>query len=165
MFRPVYRNFGGASPHESIVVTHAVTAGVSTGIRWYEIRDPNGTPTVFQQGTFAPDDSFRWMPTAAMDKKGNIAIGYNVSSNSVNPSLRITGRLASMPLGTLAAEQTVVNGTGVQSSTANRWGDYASISVDPVDDCTFWFAGEYIKTTGSFNWSTRLASYRIKSCK
>ncbi len=165
MYRRVYRHFSGASDPEWIIVTHSVTAGASSGIRWYEIRDPNGTPAVFQQGTFAPDGAFRWMGSAAMDKKGNIAIGYSVSSGSIFPSIRVTGRTASMPAGTLASEISVVNGGGVQQGTFNRWGDYSSMSVDPVDDCTFWYAQEYIKANGSFNWSTRLASFRIKSCK
>ena len=166
MHRAAYRNLSNlATPHEAIVVSHAVTAGTSSGVRWYEIRDPNGTPTIFQQGTFAPDTNFRWMSSIAMDKLGDIAVGYSLSSSSVRPSIRVTNRTPNMALGTLSAEQAMVNGTGVQQSTQNRWGDYSSMSVDPVDDCTFWYAQEYIKTTGSFNWSTRLASFKLRRCQ
>ena len=91
MYRLAYRNFGD---HESLVVTHSVTAGSSVGMRWYEIRNPAGTPTVYQQGTYAPDSAYRWMGSIAMNKSGDIALGYSVSSSSIFPSIRYTGRLA-----------------------------------------------------------------------
>jgi hypothetical protein len=161
MYRLAYRNFGD---HEALVVNHSVTAGTGTGIRWYEIRSPGGTPVVFQQGTFAPDTSFRWMGSAAMDHVGNVAVGYSVSSTAINPGIRFTGRAPGDPLGTLGTELTIQDGTGSQLANLNRWGDYSSISVDPVDDCTFWYTTEYLKTNGTFNWSTRIANFKFAGC-
>jgi hypothetical protein len=162
MFRNAYRNFGG---HESLVVSHSVAVSGRTGIRWYEVRNPKGTPSIYQQGTFSPDTNYRWMSSLAMDKAGDIALGYSVSSSSVFPSIRYTGRVPSDPLGTMEAEASIVAGKGVQFSTSNRWGDYSSMAIDPGDDCTFWYAQEYILASGSFNWSTRLASFKFPSCQ
>jgi len=157
MYRFAYRKFGDG--HESLVVNHSI----STGERWYEIRDPNGTPTVFQQGTFAPDANTRWMGSVAMDKDGNIALGYSVSSSSVSPSIFFTGRVPGDPAGSMETEQLIVNGSGAQSGHS-RWGDYSAMAVDPVDDCTFWYTQEYIKTTGDFIWNTRIANFKFDSC-
>ncbi len=161
MYRLAYRNFGD---HEALVVNHSVTAGTSTGVRWYEIRSPGTTPTVFQQGTFAPDSSFRWMGSAAMDHSGNIAVGYSVSSTALNPAIRFTGRAPADPLGTLGTELSIQTGTGSQLTGLSRWGDYSSISVDPTDDCTFWYTTEYLKANGTFNWSTRIANFKFAGC-
>jgi hypothetical protein len=161
MYRLAYRNFGD---HEALVVNHSVTAGTGTGIRWYEIRSPGATPVVFQQGTFAPDTSFRWMGSAAMDQAGNIAVGYSVSSTTLNPAIRFTGRAPSDPLGTLGTELSIQVGTGSQLANLSRWGDYSSISVDPTDDCTFWYTTEYLKANGTFNWSTRIANFKFAGC-
>lgn len=98
MHRLAYRNIGG---HESLVVNHSVTAGSSVGVRWYEIRNPGAsTPPVFQQGTYAPNSTARWMGSIGMDHVGNIAVGYSASSSTVRPSVRYTGRLATDALGT-----------------------------------------------------------------
>ncbi len=161
MYRLAYRNF---VDHESLVVNHSVTAGSSVGVRWYELQSPNATPTVFQQGTFAPDANFRWMGSMAMDHVGDMAVGYSLSSSSINPSIAFTGRLPTDPLGMLEAENTIINGTGSQLPNLNRWGDYSSMSVDPIDDCTFWYTTAYLKTNGTFNWSTRIASFKFPSC-
>ena len=161
MYRLAYRNFGD---HEALVVNHSVTAGTSVGVRWYEIRSPGTTPTVFQQGTFAPDANFRWMGSTAMDHAGNLAVGYSVSSTAINPGIRFTGRAPSDPLGTLGTELTIQDGTGSQLANLNRWGDYSSISVDPTDDCTFWYTTEYLKASGTFNWSTRIANFKFAGC-
>jgi hypothetical protein len=161
MYRLAYRNFGD---HEALVVNHSVTVGTSVGVRWYEIRSPGTTPTVFQQGTFAPDATFRWMGSAAMDHVGNMAVGYSVSSTAINPGIRFTGRAPSDPLGTLGTELTIQDGTGSQLANLNRWGDYSSISVDPVDDCTLWYTTEYLKANGTFNWSTRIANFKFAGC-
>src|SRR5260370_461651 len=99
MYRLAYRNFGD---HEALVVNHAITAGNSTGIRWYEIRSPGSSPTIFQQGTFAPDASFRWMGSAAMDSAGDMAVGYSASSTSPNPPIPFPGRPPSHPPATIA---------------------------------------------------------------
>ncbi len=144
------------------MVNHSV--GSPSGVRWYELRNPNGALSVFQQGTYAPDSSYRWMGSIAMDQAGNIALGYSVSSSLMNPAIRFTGRVPTDPLGTMEAENTIINGTGSQLRNLNRWGDYSSMSVDPVDDCTFWYTNEYLKSSGTFNWSTWIASFRFPSC-
>src|SRR5262249_10279900 len=161
MYRLAYRNFGD---HESLVVNHSVTAGTGGGVRWYEIQNPNGTPVVAQQSTFAPDSNFRWMGSIAMDQAGDMALGYSVSSSTVNPSIRFTGRAPTDPVNTMETETSIVAGSGSQTGNLTRWGDYSSISVDPVDDCTFWYTTEYIKANGSFNWSTRIANFKFPSC-
>ena len=163
MFRLAYRNFGD---HESLVVNHSVTAGSSVGVRWYEIRSPNATPTVFQQGTFSPDSQYRWMGSIAMDQSGDIAVGYSASSSSNFPAVRYTGRVPSDPAGSMESENSIIEGTGSQTNGngGSRWGDYSSMSIDPVDDCTFWYTNEYLTTNGSFNWKTRIASLKFTSC-
>ncbi len=161
MYRLAYRNF---STHESLVVNQSVVAGSSGGVRWYEIQNPGGTPTVAQQSTFAPDSSYRWMGSVAMDQAGDMALGYSVSSSTLNPTVRYTGRLASDPASTMESEVNVVTGSGSQTTGLSRWGDYSAMQVDPVDDCTFWYTQEYIKTNGTFNWSTRIANFKFPSC-
>ncbi|MBI1740919.1 MAG: choice-of-anchor D domain-containing protein, partial [Candidatus Koribacter versatilis] len=158
MYRLAYRKF--ADGHEALVVNHAIT----TGERWYEVRDPNGTPTVFQQGTFSPDSSTRWMGSVAMDQSGDIALGYSVSSSSVFPSIFFTGRVPSDPAGTMQSEQLIVNGTGSQTGGLSRWGDYSAMTIDPADDCTFWYTQEYEKANGNWNWNTRIANFKFNSC-
>jgi len=162
MYRLAYRNFGN---HESLVVNHSVTAGSSGGVRWYEIQNPNGTPVLAQQSTFAPDSSYRWMGSIAMDHVGDMALGYSVSAaSSVFPSVRFTGRVPTDPANTMEAEVNIVSGAGSQNGNLSRWGDYSAMQVDPVDDCTFWFTEEYMKTTGSFNWNTRIANFKFPGC-
>src|ERR1700680_81270 len=161
MYRLAYRNFG---THESLVVNHSVTAGSGGGVRWYEIQNPSGTPTVAQQSTFAPDSNYRWMGSIATDQAGDMAVGYSVSSSSLNPTIRYTGRVPSDPSGTMEAEVNVVTGTGSQTTGLSRWGDYSAMQVDPVDDCTFWYTTEYIKTNGTFNWNTRIANFKFPTC-
>ncbi len=163
MYRLAYRNFG---THESLVVNHTVNAGGNlAGVRWYEVRDPGGTPVIYQQGTYAPDAHHRWMGSIAMDRQGNMALGYSVSSSSVYPSVRYTGRLASDPLGTMPqGEASLVVGSGYQTSAYNRWGDYSMLSIDPLDDCTFWYTQEYMATSGYAPWSTRIGSFRFPNC-
>jgi len=166
MFRLAYRNFGG---HESMVVTHAVTAGSSVGMRWYELRPSSGSLTVYQQGTYAPDSNYRWMGSIAMDKSGDMALGYSVSSSSLHPQIRYTGRLVGDSLGTMPqGEATLYEGAGSQLSTGSRagsrWGDYTEMSVDPSDDCTFWYVNEYLPSNGDFNWHTRIGSFKFPSC-
>lgn len=158
MYRLAWRKFPDG--HESMVVTHSIT----TGIRWYEIQNPNTSPTIFQQGTFAPDSSTRWMGSIAMDQAGDIALGYSVSSSSLHPSVFYTGRVPGDAAGSMESEASIVNGTGSQTGGLTRWGDYSAMSVDPVDDCTFWYTQEYMKTTGSFNWNTRIANFKFPSC-
>jgi hypothetical protein len=170
MYRLAYRNMGS---YESLVVNHSVDAAGTTGlgtagIRWYEVRSPATTPTLYQKGTFAPDSMSRWMGSMAMDASGNIAVGYSISSATSFPSINFTGRLAADPLNTLPQGETVmVAGTGANNPSYAgdaRWGDYSSISVDPTDDCTFWYTNEYFSTTAAFNWRTRIGSFKFPSC-
>jgi len=167
MYRLAYRNLGG---YETMVVNHAVNTGTkripATGNRWYELRKTGaGAFGLYQQGTFAPDSNFRWMGSIASDQAGNIALGYSVSGNGMYPAIRYTGRLPTDPPGTLRDETSLVEGTGSQLPSLNRWGDYSSLSVDPVDDCTFWYTSEYLKSNGLFNWSTRIGSFKFPSCQ
>lgn len=167
MFRAAYRNF---VDHESIVVSHSVdpsVSGVVAGVRWYDFR-LSGTPDavcpsypcVRQQGTVADvaNGRSRWMPSVAMDTAENLLVGYSttgLAAGSDNHSIRFTGRSKDDPLGSVTvAETTIVTGTA--NNTNARWGDYASMSVDPFDDCTFWYVGQYFTSAG--NWSTRIAS-------
>jgi hypothetical protein len=160
MYRAPYRNFGG---HESVVLNH--TVGVPAGIRWYEIRDPGGTPVLYQEGTYSPDAEHRWMGALAMDKIGNIALGYSLAGPTTAPSIRVAGRNAGDPLGQIAlSEFHLKDGNGSQVSSP-RWGDYSTMAVDPVDDCTLWYTQEYTDSTGMFIWQTRVAAFRFDSCR
>ncbi len=163
MYRLAYRNFGD---HDALVVNHSVTAGTSTGIRWYEIRNATtASPSVYQQGTFAPDGNYRWMGSTAMDKLGDMAVGYSVSNgSSVFPSIAYSGRQASDPLGTMQAETIMLGGTGSQTTGLSRWGDYTALRIDPADDCTFWYTNQYLQSSGTFNWSTWIASFSFPGC-
>jgi hypothetical protein len=166
MYRLAYRNRSGT---ESLVANHSIFVSGSRhsqvdGVRWYEIRTPNATPTLFQQGTFSPDSTSRWMGSIATDKVGNIAVGYSASSGSVFPAIRFTGRVPTDPLGTLEGESSIQTGAGSQLANLSRWGDYSSMSIDPVDDCTFWYTSEYLMNSGTFNWSTRIASFKLAGC-
>ena len=167
MYRLSYRNFGD---HESVVINHSVTSGSGVGVRWYELRNAAGqtfgtaNPVLFQQGTFAPTNDFRWMGSAAMDKTGGIAIGYNISSSTVVPSIRYAYRGPADPLGTLGNETTVLAGSGIQTATLHRWGDYSTISVDPVDGCTMVFTSQYQPANGNFNWATWIHSFKLSTC-
>jgi hypothetical protein len=161
MYRLAYRNFGD---HESLVANHTVLgAGGNTGVRWYEVRSPNATPTIYQQGTFTPDTDNRWMASIGMDRAGNIGVGYSVASSATYPSIRYSGWEAGNPSGTLQAETSLVVGGGSQTGY-NRWGDYSAIRIDPSDDCTFWYTQEYQATTQSGNWNTRIGSFKFSSC-
>jgi hypothetical protein len=160
MFRLAYRNFGD---HESVVGNYSVSSGGVAGIRWFELRNVTSGPvTVFQQSTYQPDTTWRWMGSVAMDGQGNMALGFSASSSTIKPQIRYAGRLATDPLNTLAqGEAHLFDGTGSQSGTGNRWGDYASLTVDPVDDSTFWFTSEYYSTTATYSWRTRIGSFKL----
>ena len=167
MWRLAYRNFGN---REALVVNHSVQQPGApqdgpVGVRWYEVRNLRGVPGVYQQGTWAPDSDSRWMGSIAMDRMGNIALGYSVSGPSTPPGVRYTGRLRSEPLGRLQPEAVIVNGGGVQVDTSSRWGDYSAMTLDPANDCAFWYTQEYIAETGRFNWRTRIAEFKFRNCK
>jgi hypothetical protein len=164
MFRLVYRNFGD---HESLVVSHSVlTSKAASGERWYEIRDPNGKPKVFQQGTVTHSGNSLWMGSIAMDKAGDMAFGFSESNaTSVHPSVSFTGRVPSDPPNTMESVARIFTGKG-SATDANRWGDYSSMVVDPSDDCTFWYVNQYLPTTGpALNFNTRVASLKFPTCQ
>ena len=172
--RPTYRlAWRGFKNYDSMVTTQSVEAapGVA-GMRWYEVRrSPAGTYTIHQQGTYAPGDGVhRWMGSIAQDKNGAMGLGYSVvNGTTVFPGIRYTGRIASDPLGTMPqGEGTIINGTGVQTTTNSRWGDYTSMNIDPVDDCTFWYVNEYYTAAGQASspagWQTRIASFKLPGC-
>ena len=166
MYRLQYRNFGS---YQTLVVNHTVDADATTnvlaGIRWYELRNNGGDWSIYQQSTFSPDAAHRWMGSIAMDKNGNIALGYSISNKSIYPSIRYAGRLASDPLDNISqGEQTLIAGSGSQTSSSSRWGDYSMLAVDPLDDCTFWYTNEYYPATSSYSWYTRIGSFVFPTC-
>ena len=166
MHRLQYRNFG---THESLVTNHTVDATGSSraGIRYYELRRalPGGSFGIDEQATFSPDTNQRWMGSAAMDVFGNIAVGYSVSSTTVFPSIRYAGRLSTDPPGGLfQGEATLRSGSGSQTSTSSRWGDYTMLAVDPADGCTFWYVNEYYPVSSSTGWHTRIGSFSFPAC-
>ena len=161
MFRAAYRNLGG---HQALVANHSVAVGAGTGVRWYEIRDPAGTPYLYQQGTYAPDDSFRWMGSAAMDRAGNIGLGFSLSSPGMRPAIGYTGHATSDAPGQMGQGEAIAASSGGSQSASVRWGDYSSMSVDPVDECTFWYTNEYIPSDGVYNWRTRIFSFQLPGC-
>jgi hypothetical protein len=164
MYRLVYRNFG---TYDALLVTQAVDppGGVVAAMRWWELRNPNSAaPVVYQNSTYAPGTDNRWMSSAAFDKRGNIGVGYSVSSAAMNPAIKVTGRLRNDPKNLLRTEVLVQAGGGSQTTTLSRWGDYSTMQIDPADDCTFWYTTQYIGSSGTFNWRTRIASFKFPNC-
>lgn len=169
LHRLAYRNM---KTYDALVTGQAVEAAPGiAGMRWYEVRRSGSSYTVAQQGTYAPADGVhRWMGSVAMDRLGNIAMGYSVvDGTSVFPGIRYTGRQASDAAGQMTlGEGVIVNGSGVQTTTNSRWGDYTSLNLDPVDDCTFWYVNEYYTAAGQASspagWQTRIASFRLPGC-
>ena len=168
MYRLAYRNF---SDHEAMVATHSIkpggTGGAVSACRWYEIRNPNSAPTIFQSGTVGGGTGSvaKWMGSIAMDKNGDIALGYSKSNSSVKPSIEYVGRVPTDAKGSMESAHLVISGGGVQQNSQHRWGDYSSMAIDPSDDCTFWYTQEYYKTNGSFNFSTHLNSFKFTACQ
>ncbi len=167
MYRLAYRNYGD---HESMVINHTVQPGkgstATSAVRWYELRStpPGGTFSVYQSATLQHPTVSIWMASVAMDKVGDIAMGLSASSKSVKPSIAYLGRVATDPLGQMEAPKVVANGSGVQENGGDRWGDYSSMSIDPVDDCTFWYSQEYYKSNGT-DWITHVTSFKFNGCK
>ena len=184
MFRFAYRNFGD---HESLTVNHTAdtspdpSTGVGrNGVRWYELRNLSTSPVVYQQGTFAPlqdptNPLWRWMGSAAIDHSGDLAIGYSASGPNYFPSLHYAGRLPTDPLNDLTQGEAVMfAGLGIEANTGlypfrNRWGDYSAITVDPTDDCTFWYTNEYLAPNLPtdilpVDWHTRIGSFKFPQC-
>ncbi|MEI7744090.1 MAG: hypothetical protein WCK58_10110 [Chloroflexota bacterium] len=167
MNRLAYRNDGGT---ERLAVAQSVDDGTGNGsaVRWYQLGiAADRSVALADTGTYAPTGTVsRWMPSAALDRSGNLAIGYSLSGPTVYPSLAWAGRLAGDPAGTLGqAEAIVVAGTGSQNGQYTRWGDYSALVLDPLDQCTFWYVGEYVKTSGEATWRTRIASFAYPSCE
>jgi hypothetical protein len=155
MHRVQYRNRGS---YEVVVGSFVTDVGVDQHeVRWFEARKTAGPWQLHQEGTFGPDSTHRWVSSIAMDGSGNIALAYNVSSSTVFPGLRYTGRTVADPAGVMGGEQTIVDGGGSQILLGyDAYGDYNSLNVDPVDECTFWFTGEYNPTA---QWATRVATF------
>jgi hypothetical protein len=170
LFRLAYRNFGS---HESLVTNQSVSAGTGpngevSGIRWWELRSPNSSPVIFQEGTYAPgltDGIHRWMGSIAMNSLGDIALGFSAANGTnpaVFPSVFYTARHDGDPPGQMTlGEGSIFNGTGSQTGGGNRWGDYTSIDVDPTDDQTFWVVNEYIPTTSERGWRLRIGAFNV----
>lgn len=166
MARVVYRNVRGK---EMIVAVHSVnTAAGGGGVRWYELDvDPKSATralTLKQQGTYAPGGFYRWMGSPAIDKNGNIGIGYSFGGLPNFAGQRFAGRLANDPLNQLTLKElTLVEGEAAQTSTV-RWQDYSQTGVDPVDDCTIWYVGDFVKK-GATAYSTRIAGLKMPGCR
>src|SRR5947208_12966652 len=167
LFRLAYRNFGD---HEALVTNQSVSAGTGpngevSGIRWWELRDPNGSPVIFQEGTYAPgltDGVHRWMGSIAMNSLGDIALGYSASNTTLFPSVFYTARHDGDPPGQMTlGEGSIKEGTGSQTAGGNRWGDYTSLVPDPTDDTTFWYINEYIPTTSTAGCPLRTGAFNL----
>jgi hypothetical protein len=156
MHRAPYRRIGSTD-------TLLINMSVNGGVWWGELRNVFGTPTVFQQNIFGPDSTTRWMASIASDKRGNILLGYSASSSTIEPDIRYTGRIRSEPRGQMQNEATIVNGTHAKTGSG-RWGDYSAMTVDPVNDCTFWFTTMHYTGAGAFDWSTRISSHKFPGC-
>ena len=162
MARVVYRRVNDA---ESIVAVHSVnTEAGAGGVRWYEFRiEKDRAVKLHQQGTYAPDGFYRWMASPAMDKFGNIGIGYSFGGTPHFAGQRFAGRRASDPPGLLTLRETVLaEGAAAQTNTV-RWEDYSQTAVDPADDCTIWYVGDYYKKDAT-NYSTRIGAFRMPGC-
>jgi hypothetical protein len=166
MPRLAYRNFG---TYESFLVSQTVQVvtgtNQQTGIRWYELRG-SGNPTLHQSGTITNGTTiYRFMPSIAQDKIGNAAAGYSISSTGSHPGIRAA--YWSLTSGTKPTEILIGNGSGDEENS-NHWGDYSSMTVDPVDNCTFWYVNQYyqVSETGSaIDWNTRIANFKLSTCQ
>jgi hypothetical protein len=161
MFRNAYRRFPDG--RESLLNNFTVSANSVAGIRWFELRRRlPGNWTLRQQRTYQPDSTWRWMGSIASDNQGNIALGFSASSETIHPQIRYAGRLATDPLNILSGERHLFEGTGSQEN--GRWGDYSDLTVDPVDDCTFYYTNEYYEETGEEDWQTRIGYFKFAGC-
>jgi hypothetical protein len=162
MFPLQYRN-DGTTQH--LVFSHSVHAnGGGSGIRWYDLvrpADDSQNWSVGDQGTFAPDAKYRWMGSAAINSAGDVAIGFSTSSSHIHPKIGVAGRVAADPHGTMSADSTVFAGAGSERGRYSRWGDYSAMTVDPRDDCTFWYTNLYYKKTNQWAWGTWIQPFTI----
>jgi len=162
MARLVYRRIGN---RESLVAVHSVnTSAGGGGVRWYELRVATDRRlSLYQQGTYAPDGLFRWLASPAMDRAGNIGIGYSFGGGGHFAGQRFAARRANDPKGTLPlAEVTLVEGEAAQN--ALRWEDYTQTAMDPDDDCTIWYSGDYLKKDAA-NYSSVIGAFQLAGCK
>jgi len=159
----IYRNFGD---HESLLAEHSVaTSQKSGGVRWYEFRmSGSGDPTLYQQSTYAPDGFYRWLASIGMDRKGNIGMGYSFGGEPNFPGQRFTARMAKDPKGQMTFKESVLAEGQASQTNSLRWEDYTNIAMDPSDDCTFWFTGNYLKA-GATSSTTRIGSFAVPGCK
>jgi hypothetical protein len=164
MQRLAYRKF---ADHESMVGNFTVGGGSAmpgAAIRWFEVRNTGSGWSLFQEGTLDLNDGHnRFMGSIAMDQDGNIALGYSVSSSTLFPSVRYVTRTATAPLGTMGAERVLKAGGGSQTGS-NRWGDYSSMTVDPVSGCQFWYTNEYYASTSAVDWRTIVGAFTEATC-
>jgi hypothetical protein len=164
MFRNAYRMFPPGIG-ESLLDNYTVSANAVAGIRWLEVHRTNGGNwTRPQEATYQPDTTWRWMGSIASDHLGNLVLGFSASSSTINPQLRYAGRLVTDPPNILTGEQHLFDGTGSQTGTDSRWGDYSDLTVDPVGECNFYYTNEYYDTTSSFNWRTRIGYFKFTEC-
>jgi len=164
MYRLQFRDFGD---YQVLLTNHTVDVNGSdwAGVHWFELRDNGNGWKLFQEGVYAPDSDNRWMGSIAMDDSGNIGLGYSVSSEQTYPSIRYTGRLSADPTGLMPqGEASLIEGSGYQTHSASRWGDYSMMAVDPLDGCTFWYTQEYMAVPTASAWQTRIGSFRFPSC-
>ena len=159
----VYRNFGD---HESLLAEHSIaTSRHGGGVRWYEFRlNGQREPVLYQQSTYAPDGFYRWLASMGMDRKGNIGIGYSFGGDPNYAGQRFAARTAGDPKGQLTFHESVLAEGQASQTNSLRWEDYTNIAVDPSDDCTIWFAGNYLKA-GATSSTTRIGSFAVPGCK
>ena len=170
MYRAAYRNFG---THESLVLNQTVRISPTeqtyrAGVRVYELQNTGAGFAVHEQATIGKNAENRWMASAAQDFQGNLAVGYSFSSEQKVPSILYSGKLANDPNGVFRAEETLINGSGVQTGFGSRWGDYTAMNIDPTDDCTFWMTNEYYtkesQMENPFGWLTRVGKFKFTEC-
>jgi len=165
MYRLAWRNVNGVEHLVANQTAILSDSPVIAGVVWFDVVNPAANPTLAQQGTVSNAVNSYWLGSLAQDKDGDMALGFNASSANLYPSLEIAGRRAGDPLGTMSSPEFLVEGTGAQVNTS-KWGTLADMSLDPTDDCVFWFTGEYVKTTSSgFDWNTRIGSFRFNACQ
>jgi hypothetical protein len=166
MYRLAWRNVNNVEHLVANQTAILSTSPVVAGVVWYDIVNPARDPALAQQGTVSNTGGVSyWIGSLAQDKDGDMALGFNASGSSLYPSLEIAGRLATDPLGTMSSPEFLIEGGGAQTN-ASDWGTHADMSVDPTNDCVYWFTGEYVKTTKKgFDWSTRIGSFQFSACQ
>ena len=156
------RDLGGT---QHLVATQTVNAGSNhAAVRWYELRNAAGTWSVGAQGTYAPDTDSRFMSSGGIDNSGEIAIAYSITSGTTAPSLGYAGRLPGDGPGVMSIAETSLLAGSLSQTDSNRWGDYSSLSLDPIDLCTFWYTGQYVGAATGGNWRTRIGAFNFSTC-